>query len=182
MTAGLLPVTLLAIASATAATAAPGEQRDDVGREHKAPTNLVFLEPLGNGLLYSLDYERLLAHDHVGLRVGASWFSWSVSDYGGSGKLTLVSFPIVGSYYVGTQRHKLQVGLGATILYTVASTDTTGTAFGNDRTGLGVAATAVLGYRYLPPDGGFTFGTGFTPLWRPGRFLPWGGVDAGWAF
>lgn len=172
-------VLLLDVASDNAAVP-HRDDADDAARAHTPPKNLVYLEPFGNGLLYSLDYERLLLHEHLGLRAGASWFSWSVSDYGGTGKLTLVSFPLVASAYAGTLRHKLQIGLGATILYTVASTDTTGTSFG--KSGLALAATAVLGYRYLPPDGGFTFGAGFTPLYRPGRFLPWGGVDAGWAF
>jgi hypothetical protein len=146
-------------------------------------SNVVFFEPLGNGLLYSLDYERFLSPAPFGLRAGASFFTWQVSSSQGAGNLTLATFPFVASFYYGPAPHKLQLGLGATILYFGASTDSTGAKYEGSATGLGFAATGVVGYRYLPPDGGFTFGVGFTPLYRTQKgFLPWGGASAGWAF
>jgi hypothetical protein len=73
--------------------------------------------------------------------------------------------------------------MGFTVLYTSASTDSTGVKYEGSGVGLGLAATGVIGYRYLPHDGGFTFGAGFTPLLRPSKgFLPWGGVTVGWQF
>ncbi len=144
-------------------------------------SNAVFAEVLGNGLLYSINYERFIWPIPIGLRAGASFFTYAVSDVSGSGNLTLVTFPITASYYWGTLCHKLQLGLGATILYTSASSDSTGTTYGS--TGIGVAATAIIGYRYLPVGRGVTFGGGFTPLLRASRgFLPWGGVDVGYVF
>jgi hypothetical protein len=75
------------------------------------------------------------------------------------------------------------VGLGATVIYFAASSDSTGTKFEGTGTGLGIAATGIVGYRYLPRDGGLTFGAGFTPLLRASKgFLPWGGVNVGYAF
>lgn len=144
-------------------------------------SNAVFAELLGNGLLYSINYERFLWPIPIGIRAGASFFTYAVSDVSGSGNLTLLTFPITASYYWGTLHHKLQLGLGATILYTSASSDSSGTSYGN--TGLAIAATAIVGYRYLPIGRGFTFGAGFTPLLRTSRgFLPWGGVTAGYVF
>jgi hypothetical protein len=167
---------------AAAALVATSANESTPPADEGTASNVVFVEPLGNGLLYSINYERLFERYHLGLRAGASYFSWAVSSYGGSGNLTLVSFPLVASYYVGATRHKLQLGAGATILYLAASSDSEGTKFEGDRAGAGVAATAVIGYRYLPPHGGITFGAGFTPLLRPGRFLPWGGVSGGVVF
>lgn len=145
------------------------------------PKNAVFAELLGNGLVYSVNYERFLWPIPIGIRVGASFFTYAVSDVSGSGNLTLLTFPITASYFWGTLRHKLELGLGATFLYTSASTDSTGTTYGNS--GLGIAATAIVGYRYLPVGRGITFGGGFTPLLRASRgFLPWGGLSAGYVF
>ena len=143
--------------------------------------NILDFEALGNGLIDSLNYERLYLAWNVGFRAGASFFTYKLSNATGAGNLTLATFPLVASYYYGPPRHKLQLGLGATVLYIDASSDAAGTKFGS--TGLEVAATGVVGYRYLPKCRGFTFGAGFTPLFRTGKgFLPWGGVDVGIAF
>jgi hypothetical protein len=148
----------------------------------RTASNVVFAEVLGSGLLYSLNYERIFDSLHVGIRGGASYFSYPVSDYGKSGNLKLLTIPVVASYYLGMPKHKLQLGLGATFLYTGVSSDSTGTKFESDRSGAGIAVTAIIGYRYLPPAGGFTFGVAFTPLLRSGSFLPWGGAEAGYSF
>lgn len=144
--------------------------------------NLLFAEAFGSGLLYSVNYERLFDSLHVGVRGGASYFTYSVSSYGKSGNLVLVSFPVVASYYVGWRSHNLQLGLGATLLYTGVATDSQGTEFESERSGLGLAASGVIGYRYIPRDGGLTFGAAFTPLVRASSFLPWGGANVGYAF
>jgi hypothetical protein len=150
--------------------------------EPPAP-NVIRLELLGNGLLYSINYERLFPAWNLGLRVGASFFMDKISNAAGAGNLVLASVPLVASYFLGTPRHKLELGLGATILYSEAATDSTGTKYEGSVTGLGVAATGVVGYRFLPAGRGFTLGAGFTPLLRATKgFLPWGGVSAGYAF
>jgi hypothetical protein len=161
-------------AEAPAASAPPASARE-------AP-NVVFAEALGSGLLYSVNYERIIDKWNVGLRGGVSYFTYAVSSYGASGNLTLVTFPVVASYYFSLRNHHLQLGLGATVLYTGVATDSQGTKFDGERSGAGVAVTGVVGYRYLPRDGGVSFGLGFTPLLRTSRFLPWGGANVGYAF
>lgn len=179
MTASRPAVSTVSSASAGAAPLAQTSSSAPPPIAHGS--NAVFAEVLGNGLLYSLNYERFLWPVPIGLRIGASFFTYAVSDVSGSGNLTLLTFPLTASYYWGTLRHKLQLGLGATFLYTSASSDSTGTTYGS--TGLGVAATAIVGYRYLPVGRGVTFGGGFTPLLRASRgLLPWGGVDVGYVF
>jgi hypothetical protein len=148
----------------------------------RTASNVVFAEALGSGLLYSVNYERMIDAWNIGLRGGVSYFTYAVSSYGASGNLTLVTFPMVASYYLGWRSHHLQLGLGATILYTGVATDSQGTKFDGERAGAGVAATGVVGYRFVPRDGGVSFGLGFTPLVRTSRFLPWGGANVGYAF
>jgi hypothetical protein len=140
-----------------------------------------FAEVLGNGLVYSINYERIFAPYDLGLRVGASFLTTKISTDVGSGNLTIATFPIVLDYYFGWEHHKVQLGLGATLLYLSAATDSTGTRFGG--LGFGMAGTAVVGYRYFPRTTGFTFAVGFTPLVRANHpFLPWGGASAGYVF
>ncbi len=168
-------------APATAELAAPSPAVPDA--RPRTALNDIFFEALGSGLLYSLNYERILDKWNVGLRAGASYFTYAVSSYNRSGNLTLISFPIVASYYYGLRRgHHLQFGLGATLLYTGVATDSLGTSFDAERSGVGLAASAVVGYRYMPRDGGVSFGIGFTPLVRASKFLPWGGANVGYAF
>jgi hypothetical protein len=157
------------------------EARASLAEPRKAP-NVVFAEALGSGLLHSLNYERLFDSVHLGIRGGASYFTYSTSSYDRTGNLVLVSFPAVASYYLGWRSHNLQLGLGATVLYSGVATDSRGTEFQSERSGLGLAASGVIGYRYLPRDGGVMFGLAFTPLLRSGSFLPWGGANVGYAF
>jgi hypothetical protein len=173
----------------SAASAPPAEAASPAEAAPPSPSpssrtasNVLFGEALGSGLLYSINYERLVDRYNLGLRGGVSYFSHAVSSYGASGNLKLLTLPFVVSYYLGTPQHKLQLGLGATAIYLAASTDSQGTSFGGERSGFGVAASAVAGYRYLPRDGGLSFGAGFTPLLRTSKFLPWGGVDVGYVF
>lgn len=182
----LLLAAPLVLVRAQAAEVAQVSQPPQASPDERTAHNVVFAEALGTGLLYSVNYERLFdapwIRGHLGLRAGASYFTYSVSSYGRSGNLVLVSVPIVASYYYGWRAHHLQVGLGATVLYTGVATDSEGTKFENERSGAGVAAAGVIGYRFMPRDGGLTFGVGFTPLLRASKFLPWGGANVGYTF
>ena len=54
---------------------------------------------------------------------------------------------------------------------------------GENITSKQVFGTFVVGYRYLPYDGGLNFGIGFTPFFGHGVVLsPSGGVDLGFGF
>lgn len=182
----LADVTPQAIVAPTAPVAAPPAIVAQPAIANAPAPNAVSFEALGNGLLYSISYERFLSDWSrwpIGLRIGASFFTYKISDASGSGNLTLATFPLVASYYLGPARHKLQLGLGATVLYVSASSDATGTKYEGAGTGLGIAATAIVGYRYLPPAGGFVLGIGFTPLLRATKgLLLWGGASVGYSF
>lgn len=170
-----------AIAPSAPPAPVPAEHAEHATESHRTARNAVFLEGFGSGLLYSVNYERVLG-EHFGVRAGFSYFTYAVSSYGKSGNLQLLTVPMLVSYYAGWESHKIQIGLGATVIYLGAPTDSEGTAFGGDRAGAGIAASGVVGYRYLPAHGGFTFGVGFTPLLRTSKALAWGGASAGWVF
>lgn len=165
-----------------------GEDADD----ERSAQNVVFGEIGGNGVLYSVNYERLFGDSGFSARIG---FSYMAISFGGTtidanGRATTVSastswvtVPLLANYYVGGVRNKLHLGLGFTMLIVTANASE-GALFGSV-SGFLPCPTAVLGYRYLPPDGGFAFSVGFTPFLFPSSnrpFLPWGGLGFGGVF
>lgn len=179
--AAAIVLPLLQASSPSPPAPPPPDVAPPVAPSRRTASNAIFLEGFGSGLLYSVNYERLLG-EHFSVRAGFSYFTYAVSSYGKSGNLSLMTVPMLVSYYAGWENHKIQIGLGATVIYMGAPTDSEGTAFGGDRAGAGIAASGVVGYRYLPARGGFTFGVGFTPLLRASKALAWGGASAGWVF
>ncbi len=185
MTFAILAAPLFLLAPSAAASPAPESAAAaelPPEKQERTALNDIFFEALGSGILYSLNYERIFDRWNIGLRGGASYFTYKVAQQGQSGNLTLVSFPLVASYYFGWRSHHLQLGLGATILYTGVATDSQGVKFDSERSGAGLAANAVVGYRFMPRNGGVSFGVGFTPLLRASKVLPWGGANVGYVF
>ena len=127
--------------------------------------NSVFLEVAGNtGSFYSLNYERFSGN--WGLRGGVSFLPAILDHW------TVVMGTFVGSYYLGEGAHKLQFGLGLTANYDIRSAQYFDTYHEPQTETGGIAATGVIGYRYLPSDGGLDFGVGWTPYvgFQPGVF------------
>lgn len=164
--------------------APPDDSGSGLGR---TANNAVFIELLGNGGVYSLNYERIF--DNFSVRAGFSYISieaettYKCGQSGCSearGRVSLTTFPVVGNYFLGGANHKLQLGAGVLLASVSGRAESDFTA--SDASGFGVAGTAVVGYRYLPRKGGFNFGVGFTPLVGAGGFLPWGGISFGGVF
>lgn len=136
----------------------------------------IFLEGLGNGLTYSINYD--------------TRFGPGASGFGGRGGVgfipvdgvNITSFPFVLNYLLGQSAHYFEFGVGATIL-------TIGTRSGGnisrsefDRA-TGIGATLSLGYRYQPLDGGLMFRAGIAPIFdRTGTLPFWPQVSLGYAF
>jgi hypothetical protein len=100
--------------------------------------NTLFVEGLGNGGAYSLNYDRLLS-PNVALRVGFNF---------------VPAIPVTLSYLVnlGAANHiELGIGFLATL---------------GERSGF--LGTGILGYRYQEPNGGLFFKAGFTPFFGNG--------------
>jgi hypothetical protein len=161
----------------------------------RAP-NSVYAEGLGAGLLYSINYERLVTED-IGVRAGFGY--WSVSSSASSGGTTATSsasaltIPITVSYLgVRGRKSALEVGGGLTVLHLSGSSSGFGVSSnGSDTSALGVA---MIGYRLHPVDGaGFQFRVGGMVLGAKGLgfsatnpdsfgFLPWLYLSLGASF
>jgi len=133
--------------------------------------NSVFLELAGNGILYTVNYDRLFTPEFSG-RIGIM--------RAGVSNVSLTAVPLTGSYLIGDGSHKFELGAGPELL--VVSVDASGDFGGFDEDATTVAGTATIGYRYQPRDGGFRFNVGLTPTFSQFGFLPWAGLGVGYTF
>jgi hypothetical protein len=135
-----------------------------------------FLELGGNGIFYTLNYEHIFGDSNISLRAGFGYIHLNGRLAGHFFNEEDISVPAIANYYLGGRDHKLQLGAGATILYRQ------GDQGSNQGTNTALLGTLVIGYRYLPRDGGLDFGVAFTPCFGSGLGLPWGGVNFGVGF
>jgi len=159
------------------------------GREAK---NAIYVDLLGPGLFYSVNYDRVLTDD-LSARIGFSYLSLGASASDGAGTTVSESFsywavPLTVSYLgIGSPNNMFEVGGGGVLLDVKGSglVDAEGEnvdAQGNIDTML-FGLTALAGYRHQPADGGFVFRVGVSPVmvFNSG-FLPWGYLSLGGAF
>lgn len=142
--------------------------------------NSIFVELLGNGILYSLNYDHKF-FDHASARIGGMFLSYPKNDVNNdNGRTILVLVPIMVNYLVGNGNSRLEVGGG------ILAGGTNGSAqIENERISEargGGAFTGNIGYRLQPRDGGFLFRIGFTPVISSAGFLPWAGLSLGATF
>jgi len=145
--------------------------------------DVVYAELLGNGGLFSINYERRVSAVHM--RVGFA--SWTIDDLFGIGQDRFTVVPVTVSHLVGSGSHHLESGGGVTL---GVSEVTSG--FGGSSTSAGfVSLTGIVGYRYQKPTGGFIFRAALTPFYGFGRegvaypdrgFFPSLGISFGAAF
>jgi hypothetical protein len=139
-------IVLLAGVSSSLAQAAP------VSR------NAVYFEMLGNGGLYSFNYERMLT-ESLGLRVGfAAWNSPLLWE-GGSPPDRYATLPVTVSYLLGRGERKLELGGGVTF------GQGTFDRFDDRRDFTFHTLTGIVGYRSQPPGRGYLFRAGVTPFY-----------------
>lgn len=146
--------------------------------------NVVFVEGLGNGIVYSVNYERFLS-DVISLRVGFSWLPVTV--FSTSQERSIL--PISVNYFLGQGEHRCELGVGLTVMYSIRRyrPDPMIPIIPDDPSFyLQAYPTARLGYRFQPMNGGFVFGVTFTPILVLDTpyttFQPWGGISLGWGF
>lgn len=163
----------------------------------KRAENSIHAEGLGAGLVYSINYERLVLED-LGVRAGISYMSFggTVSDGTSTvaeAKSTFMTFPVEVSYLgIGSAHHIFEVGGGLSLLY--ASGSASGVGYSSSGSGMGVLPNLLMGYRLHPVDGaGFQLrvgmmvfigkGLGFD-VTDPGKigYLPWPYLSLGAAF
>jgi hypothetical protein len=132
------------------------------GEEERTANNAIYLELLGPGGFYSVNYDRAFG-DFAG-RIGFSYMSISASTGLESASASWLGVPLTFSYLgIGSKNHMLEVGAGVTLWSFGAGAS----AFGAGATGasaLLIAPTGVFGYRMQPKDGGFFFKAGLSPI------------------
>jgi len=136
--------------------------------------NSFYLELVGSGGLYSVNYDRLIT-DNFGLRVGFMYFEadW----FGFFNDVDFLLIPTTLNLLVGAGRHKLEIGAGPVFVSGSMG------FFGSDPvSGSGVAWTGTIGYRYQKNEGGFMWRIGFTPFLGGGELFPSGGISFGYSF
>ena len=170
--AGLAPVLSLLAAFSVVA---PGADAQQIPTEETAPTarNAFYIELLGNGLLYSVNYDRLFA-DQISGRVGLMVIG-AAND---SSAAAVIAAPIMANYLFGRGNSHFEAGVGITLMTgAVENVEEI-----EDEGFSGAVGTATLGYRYQRPDGGFIFRAGLTPFFGRGGIVPWFGLSFGYGF
>ena len=160
--------------------------------EEELAPNSIYIEGLGAGLLYSINYERLVVQE-LGIRLGFSYFSFGASAGGSSASVSSIQIPLTASYLgIRSGGNILELGGGVTIISASGSSS----GGGITATGSGVGAVGVLmvGYRLHPMgSAGFQFRVGAMALIGPGTgigvtdpdtigFQPWGYISLGGSF
>lgn len=136
--------------------------------------NSVYVEGLGAGLLYSVNYERLVIED---LAVRGGFGYWSVTASAGDGTTSAsasssaMTIPITASYLgVGSKKHILELGGGMTFLF-FSGASRSG-AISASGSGMTFLTDALVGYRLHPVEGaGFNFRVGGMALMGKGLSL-----------
>jgi hypothetical protein len=156
----ILPLLAGSVLSRPGTSGAAEFDADEIG-------NKVYIEFLGAGILYSLNYEITLS-DRVGLRFGVGGLPFSGVTY-----LVGFAMPMV---QLGRGPHRAVVGAGLGIgwIEHVA-------IFDSDEVFMGYGV-ASIGYQYQPHASGFLLRGSFTPIITDQEFAPWGGLSVGTAF
>ena len=135
----------------------------EIDADTNTPRNAVFIEAGGSGLWYSLNYERIIFSSQS-LRIGVAY-------------LGEVAFPALYNVMLGSETHKLEIGIGATFLFGTKPAD-------RNR----LYATGNLSYRWaFSTETGLNFlRLSFTPFLGDlaagsavTSFVPWGGISVG---
>ena len=206
---GATPPMSIQPTSAPAANAAPAAQpqRPDTAtpapatkssEEPKLAPNSVWAEGFGPGIIYSVNYERVII-DNLALRGGFSYRSVSSSasvngQTTASASSSQWTIPITVSYLGVRDRNKmLEVGGGMTLYNRAESASAGGTSASAG--GLTPVGTVHVGYRLHPVEGsGFNFRIGAMAMAGNGMSLsanadpsafaimPWGYISFGGSF
>ncbi len=184
----VLCVIICAIASAKAQEIQQAQQSSDFERTAK---NFVYVEALGSGGLYSINYDRLISPTWA-VRVGVSAFNPTISNLDAGvatlTKLSLTTIPITSAYVINFPEspHHIELGGGITVLIGSLTVDISNAGY--TFTSLnGAGGQLLAAYRFQPKEGGFSFRAAFTPFFVavPGVLatgFPWGGLSFGGTF
>jgi hypothetical protein len=163
-----------------AAGRAHGQSAVPVTPVRTAP-NAVYLELGGNGVIYSVNYERILPGD-IGLRAGFGRLSLGASSGTSTAKVSATGVPLTVSYLGIGGSSKLELG-GGILMEKFTGQASWGPGEKVKSGAFVPMATFILGYRYAPMHGGFNFKLAYTPVYQKDLgFFNWGGISFGYGF
>jgi len=141
--------------------------------------NSIYFELFGNGLIYSLGYERIIWSKDIHKLSTAIGFSYQ-PPFTHDGSDTYYFIPSEINYLIG-KKHHFELGLGITFPLHQKNV--------RHISDIGYVLFSRIGYRYQKEEGGELFRIGFTPFKAidPSPYwnfpiMPWGGITAGWTF
>ena len=133
--------------------------------------NSIYFEALGNGLVYSLNYDLRLGDqiNGFGARLGCGYTPLSDSNF--------LTIPAMANYLFGNQNHFLEIGAG--VVYYNGDAHFIGDySYDNN-----LASTINISYRYQPKDGGLLWRIGWTPVFSDEfNSAIWIGAGVGYCF
>ncbi len=145
-----------------------------LSQEQKA-NNSVYIELGGNGLYYSVNYERILLRTgfaNYALRGGMSFFKMNTNR-------NIFSWPLELNVIFGQKKSHIEFAPGYTLIHE--------SELGENH--FGSILFLRIGYRYQKSTKGFIFRVGFTPytdflidFWDTPQLSLWGGISVGYAF
>ena len=138
--------------------------------------NSIYLELFGNGVVYSINYDRMLS-ENFGARIGLMYLPRLDMVFYAFDDLLII--PVMFNFFVGSGNSKLELGGGISFV-----SITGGSVFGFDaaESETGIAGTATFGYRYQSPRSGIIFRAGLTPVFTDEGAKLYGGLSFGFIF
>ncbi len=150
--------------------------------EPRFTQNCVYLELLGQGILYSVNFDHRFTPS-VSVRIGFTSWSFPTFFVLGGGRIDFLGVPLMVNYLSGEGRSHLELGCGIVLCRaSMSETWLWGEPVGVGTEAAKVLGTATIGYRYQPRTKGLMVKVAFTPLFSSKRVLPMGGISLGFAF
>jgi hypothetical protein len=147
------PVRILACTSIVLlAFALPADAQDATA---PARHNAAYFEFLGNGGVFSINYERAVTPS-LRLRVGVA--SWTAQSFWSDAETQFETFPLMLHVIPGRGAHRFEAAIGVLPGHRGRQRDV-------GESGGFVSLTGLIGYRYEPPGRRFVFRSGVTPFY-----------------
>ncbi len=181
----LRQTTIAAVLLVVLSTGRPVHAQDDTSFA-PADRHAVYVELIGNGLLYSLNYEYRF-NEQWNARVGASLVPVDTRTppttpdefiaYVDQDLDPAVLMPLLINRLFGSGRHQLEIGAGALLVFAPENQ----TLESDFLIGGRMLVTGVVGYRYQH-ERGFLFRAGLTPAVTASSLGTLAGISFGYAF
>ena len=162
----------------------PPDQENPVPATTALSHNSIYLELLGPGLLYSLNYEYRFT-EHISARAGLS--VWSIDSLDllvlQIKKFSYKSFPLMVNYMTGSRASHLEAGVGIMPLFVRGDFSVfyfLGESENNRVTA--ILGIATIGYRYQRRESGFIFRADATPVFNRSGIYVGFGLSLGYGF